>query len=168
MGLFGAEFDRRFAVWQRGNEVLGFDPAMTRKDDFGNFIDWVEYGNHESVFGWEIDHITPAALGGSDALWNLRPLSCSKNRSLGGLLAAAMDASRDTPCTKDSGYNAYGPSQTTRSAYGNFTPTRTAGDVYDDAFRRSAYAPRGFRGRSVLDRLIDPDPLADFLSRYSK
>ena len=38
-----------------------------------------EYGNRDSDHGWEIDHITPLAQGGSNHLSNLRPLNWKSN-----------------------------------------------------------------------------------------
>ena len=40
-----------------------------------------DYGNHSSSFGWEIDHLIPVKLGGSEDEWNLEPLNWLMNRS---------------------------------------------------------------------------------------
>jgi hypothetical protein len=39
---------------------------------------------------WEIDHTHPSALGGPDAIWNLRPLNYLNNARLGGLLGGLI------------------------------------------------------------------------------
>src|SRR5688572_18284272 len=67
-------------VWQRAllidakNESMGF-----RKDQCGAWIQWQQYGNRYSLFGWEIDHVVPKNRGGSDYFWNLRPLHWQNN-----------------------------------------------------------------------------------------
>ncbi len=77
-------------VWCKGTIVRGYDPALVRKDAFGNWIMWLDYGDFRAACGWEIDHIRPARLGGSDEIWNLRPLHCRVNRALGGRLSSLL------------------------------------------------------------------------------
>lgn len=70
---------RVLAVWRKGRQVLGADQALWRLDVYGNWILFAQYGNRNSEYGWEIDHIWPDALGGPDELWNLRPLHWRTN-----------------------------------------------------------------------------------------
>jgi hypothetical protein len=63
-------------VWEKGKTVPGRDPAQFRHDECGAPIARGQYGNRKSVYGWEIDHISP---GGSDAISNLRPLQWQNN-----------------------------------------------------------------------------------------
>lgn len=72
------------AVWQKGTVIPGMDPARFRKDRCGAIIEWNKYADktHHGN-GWEIDHINPVSNGGSDELWNLRPLQWQNNRAKG-------------------------------------------------------------------------------------
>lgn len=63
-------------VWEKGETVSNNDPAEWRKDECGAWMARNQYGNRNSRYGWEIDHISP---GGSDAVSNLRPLQWENN-----------------------------------------------------------------------------------------
>ena len=58
-------------IWEKAeyidekNESNGF-----RKDQCGAWIKWSDYGNRNSKYGWEIDHIKPASKGGDDVISN--------------------------------------------------------------------------------------------------
>ena len=79
----GGPFDESTvnAVWQKGQIVVGYDPNLYRKDSCGAWMTRSQYGNTNSEYGWEIDHIKPSSLGGSDGLYNLQPLQWENNRS---------------------------------------------------------------------------------------
>ena len=64
------------AVWCKGQHIKGFSPGEWRCDACGNLIKRIEYGNRDSDYGWEIDHIDP---DGGDFLSNLRPLYWKTN-----------------------------------------------------------------------------------------
>ena len=53
--------ETKLAVWNKAQVVSGNDPASWRKDQCGAWIGWAFYGNRDSQYGWEIDHITPVS-----------------------------------------------------------------------------------------------------------
>jgi len=64
------------AVWKKGKIVPGYNSSKVRKDQCGAWIKRDKYGDRNSSYGWEIDHISP---GESDSLYNLRPLQWQNN-----------------------------------------------------------------------------------------
>ena len=68
-------------VWEKATVVSGNKPNKFRKDQCGAWIARNQYGNRDSDYGWEIDHITPKSNGGGDELSNLRPLHWENNMS---------------------------------------------------------------------------------------
>ena len=89
-------------VWEKGTVVPNNDPKVWRKDQCGAWIDRNQYGNRNSQYGWEIDHIKPESEGGGDELSNLRPLQWENNASKqGGRLTCPVTASgKDNVRTK--------------------------------------------------------------------
>lgn len=72
----------REQVWEKATIVAGYDPRKWRKDFAGAWIGHDYYGKTGN-FGWEIDHMKPQVLGGSDNLDNLNALHWQNNRSKG-------------------------------------------------------------------------------------
>lgn len=92
LGLSDAS--RKIAVWQKGQPIRGYDAAIWRHDAYGHVIRYADYGDRNSKYGWEIDHVAPSSLGGSDDIANLRPLHCKMNASLGGMLGGLYGVGR--------------------------------------------------------------------------
>ncbi len=80
---------RKRAIWEKALPTGRHDPALYRWDFEGNLICYADHGTCKE-YGWEIDHATPSALGGSDHYANLRPRHWRSNRVHGGLLAALL------------------------------------------------------------------------------
>lgn len=70
---FGEETIQK--VWEKAKITSG-DPNIWRKDECSAWINRAKYGDRDSKYGWEIDHISP---NGSDSLSNLRPLHWKNN-----------------------------------------------------------------------------------------
>ena len=70
-------------IWEKGRAVDNYNPQMFRKDACGAWIMWDKFGDQDSIYGWEIDHILPQSLGGPDIPDNMRPLQHQNNASKG-------------------------------------------------------------------------------------
>jgi hypothetical protein len=79
---------RKLVAW---NTARSLEDSSDRIDCDGRVICWAEYGK-TTAYGWEIDHSTPAAVGGLDVYDNLRARHWLGNRSAGGLLGGLFRA----------------------------------------------------------------------------
>ena len=46
-------------VWSQGLIIEGWNPDIVRQDAAGAWILREKHGDHDSIFGWDIDHIYP-------------------------------------------------------------------------------------------------------------
>jgi len=69
------------AAWYKAKAVEGYDSQKYRQDVCGAWIAWEAHGNTQHEHGWEVDHITPVAAGGSDHPDNLQALHWKNNRA---------------------------------------------------------------------------------------
>ena len=78
-------------VWEKGRIIDGYNKTIIRQDACGAWIRFDNYGDRNSVFGWEIDHIYPKSKLRErnvpdeeiDYMDNLRPLNWVNNDSKG-------------------------------------------------------------------------------------
>jgi hypothetical protein len=70
-------------VWAKASPIQGMDPNTFRMDVCGAIIKKELFGVSGSLYslGWEIDHIKPLELGGSDDINNLQALQWCNNRT---------------------------------------------------------------------------------------
>jgi hypothetical protein len=69
--------DELDAIWAKGRAVSGYDPLKWRKDVCGAWMSGSKYGDRESRYGWEVDHIDGNPE--NNAFRNLRPLHWKNN-----------------------------------------------------------------------------------------
>ena len=79
-------------IWNKGIEDEKYPSERVRKDACGAYMFYDDFGDRESLFGWEIDHIYPASKLKErtdvspeeiDNIDNLRPLHWKNNASKG-------------------------------------------------------------------------------------
>lgn len=80
-------------VWEKATVVANNNPDAWRKDQCGAWIGRDFYGDRQSEYGWECDHIKPESKGGEEILSNIRPLQWENNASRqNGRLTPAVTA----------------------------------------------------------------------------
>lgn len=84
--------EKKEYTWNRAQIVEGYDRDTVRKDACGAWILKDHYGMRDSIFGWEVDHVFPIALGGDDFVQNLRAMQWENNVSKGDDYPSYMSA----------------------------------------------------------------------------
>jgi HNH endonuclease len=75
--------DMVYRIWEKAMVIDDKDPEIWRLDVCGHVIHFYDFGNVNSSYGWEIDHVLPVSLGGDEELANLQPLYWNTNRLKG-------------------------------------------------------------------------------------
>lgn len=84
--------EKKREIWNKGIIDDKYPSEKVRKDACGAFILYDDFGDRNSVFGWEVDHIYPASKlklrkdissEQIDDIRNLRPLNWRNNSSKG-------------------------------------------------------------------------------------
>lgn len=70
-------------VWEMAPLAFGYNRNYVRRDICGALIELNQYGNRNSNYGWEIDHIIPTSRGGLNTYNNVQPLHWKNNSSKG-------------------------------------------------------------------------------------
>ena len=73
-------------VWVKGSVISSLPSDIWRRDVCSRVVRFSDRGERNSYYGWEIDHIVPVVLGGSDDISNLQPLHWENNASKGDQL----------------------------------------------------------------------------------
>jgi len=68
-------------VWEKAEVINGSDSRVKRKDKCGAWIARSAYGDHNSDFGWDVDHVIPESNNGGNHISNLQPLHWENNNS---------------------------------------------------------------------------------------
>ena len=85
--------DLKRACWAKTSPVSGqINSWEFRKDCLGNLLRYADFGNRHSPFGWELEYIVPARLGGSNSPENLQALQWKAAAARGERIAPRLVA----------------------------------------------------------------------------
>ena len=66
-------------VWEKGKMIPNYTSDIWRLDSKDSLINYFDFGNTRSQYGWEISHIKSVYNGGTNAVENLQPLNWVNN-----------------------------------------------------------------------------------------
>ena len=82
-------------IWNKAIIITDFDSTIYRKDSCGAWIIRSHYGERDSEYGWEIDHLISKKHGGNDEISNLRPLQWqNKSNKSGDVLVCRITSEK--------------------------------------------------------------------------
>lgn len=64
----------KIQVWEKGKRIPGFAAKLWRRDVQGKAIQYTEYNNPLSPYGWYIDATGSLATGNSSEYYDLQPI----------------------------------------------------------------------------------------------
>lgn len=73
------EAEKKYVWDNKATKVEGVDPDVFRQDYAGAWMRYADYGNRNSQYGWEIDHLKPLSQGGEEVMTNYLPLQWQNN-----------------------------------------------------------------------------------------
>jgi 5-methylcytosine-specific restriction endonuclease McrA len=83
----------KLEVWGKARPIPRRDSFLWRSDVCGAIIRFTDHGDSNSRYGWEIDHIKPTSLGGTNDLANLQPLHWENNGKKAIVIPGTADSS---------------------------------------------------------------------------
>ncbi len=51
------EYQKLLAAWQKAPMIKGVNPNIIRKDCSGRVMNWINYGDQKSDYGWKISRL---------------------------------------------------------------------------------------------------------------
>lgn len=75
MQLIHIPYQTRKKVWEKATALRGHPPEIWRKDDLDHVMNWQEYNNPESLYGWCVKFIVPLEANGENTVSNMKAWS---------------------------------------------------------------------------------------------
>lgn len=85
------DLGRKLAAWELAGIIPGWDPLLWRIDCDSRIIYWPAYGDRDSDYGWELDHVPANAFAVPGIAQYLRARHWRGNASHGGIIGALLN-----------------------------------------------------------------------------